>query len=258
MCSPGKTELLKTIGAYARTYGHAICSATTGLASLNQPNGSTAHASYGIPVLDPDDQTVLSSVVDPRSSRGQLLGKAILHTWDEVAAAHVSVFHAVLRVLRHIQLTTAPDNNSTNVVPAVVHPDDVGPQPLPPSTPEDQELLPTTGVFVTAGDFRQTAPVVIYGDEASIIQASIRASPIFQKYFKTFRLTKLVRQSQDPEYGAAVMDIGNGAVAEDDDGLIPLPYNDAVTDVEAVREFLFPDSILTDPGAQGILGPFTL
>jgi hypothetical protein len=253
-CISGKTELLKTIAAYARTRncGPAICSATTGLASLNQPNGFTAHSNYGIPVLDKDDHTVLCSVVEPHSSRGQLLSAACLQTWDEIAAAHVSVFHAVLRLLRQLQVHVTPDVHPADVAESLLQ------QRLPATgtlsatspQPGDEDLLHTNGAFVTAGDFRQTPPVVIYPDETSVYEASIRSSPVFRKYFKVFRLTRLVRQAKDPEYGNAVMEIGNGAVPPGEDGLIPLPLNKAVTDLDAVREFLFPDSILADPGAK--------
>ena len=55
----GKTLLMKTIIAAVRAQGEVVtCSATAGLAGLNYEGGTTAHATFKIPVTDSEDTPV--------------------------------------------------------------------------------------------------------------------------------------------------------------------------------------------------------
>jgi hypothetical protein len=63
------------------------------------------------------------------------------------------------------------------------------------------------------GDFRQLAPVVVGTvSESSVYEACIASSPRWSTVSQ-FDFTTLVRQAEDPVYGAFVQSIGNGGVA---------------------------------------------
>ena len=69
---------------------------------LEKPGATTAHSLFKVPVQEEDDDTVLESNVKSESARGVLLRAARLLTWDEMPAAHIAVFEAVMRLLRRL------------------------------------------------------------------------------------------------------------------------------------------------------------
>jgi hypothetical protein len=78
----------------------------------NQPGATTAHSLFKIPVQEEDNDTVLESNVKLESARGTLLRAARLLTWDEMPAAHIAVFEAIMRLLRRLH-----SGNRTNDIP---------------------------------------------------------------------------------------------------------------------------------------------
>src|SRR3546814_10867147 len=68
-------------------------------------------------------------------------------------------------------------------------------------------------ILVACGDFRQIPPVVPGGDKWSVIDASVRSSPLWRQ-FHVMELTVSHRHANDPEYSAFVQAIGEGTVGE--------------------------------------------
>ena len=92
----GKTLLMKVITAAVRAQGKIVlCTATTGLATLNHEGGTTAHSMYKIPVTDEDEALQCNVTAGSQLQRGELLQTAAVHIWDEFPMCHRRVFEAV-------------------------------------------------------------------------------------------------------------------------------------------------------------------
>ena len=98
---------MKTIVAAVRAQGEVVtCSTTAGLAGLNYEGGTTAHATFKIPVTDSKDTPVCN--VPARSQRAELLHAAALHIWDEFPMGHRHLIEAVNRCLCDITGNDTP------------------------------------------------------------------------------------------------------------------------------------------------------
>lgn len=117
--------------------------------------------------------------------------------------------------------------------------------------------LPFGGIpFVAVGDFRQVSPVVKGIGCAPALDASLKSSHLWPK-FRTFTLDEPVRSATDPDFTAAVDDVGedwrNSHVQLD---IIQRLYN-----IEEVIDFLYPVHVLRDPIAslhRAFLSPLNL
>ena len=207
----GKTLLMKTIVAAVRAQGEIVlCSATTGLVALNYEGGTTAHATYKIPVTDSEDTPNCN--VTARSQRAELLRAATLHIWDEFPMAHRHLFEAVSRCLCDITGKETPCGGK---------------------------------VFVCCGDFRQIPPVIPGGGRSTIVEASIRSSPLWTE-FALRNLTHPQRDASDAGYSHFIDLVGDGDVSathsvDRDTHLTKMEPMSATTSEEEAIQFVFPD-----------------
>ena len=100
----GKTLLVKTIVAVVRAQGEDVTLSAT--AGLNYEGGTTAHATFKIPVTDSEDTPVCN--VPTRSQRAELLHAAALHIWDKFPMGHRHLIEAVSRCLCDITRNDTP------------------------------------------------------------------------------------------------------------------------------------------------------
>ena len=207
----GKTLLMKMIVAAVRAQGEIVlCSATTGLAALNYEGGTTAHATYKIPVTDSEDTPNCN--VTARSQRAELLRAATLHIWGEFPMAHRHLFEAVSRCLCDINGNETPCGGK---------------------------------VFVCCGDFRQIPPVIPGGGRSTIVEASIRSSPLWTE-FTLRNLTHPQRDASDTGYSHFIDLVGDGDVdathsVDRDTHLTKMEPMSATTSEEEAIQFVFPD-----------------
>lgn len=168
----GKTWLLRYILATLRAEGKlAIVCAPTALAASNYEHGYTAHSLFKIPVLEEDDESMLESRLHPTSERTELLQALDCICWDEL-----------------------PNQNREEVELAF------------------EMLNAMEGkILLAAGDFRQIAPVVRNATRAEIVGASIRTSPLWNR-FEIFSLTRPLRTRDDPEFADWTLAIGEQRV----------------------------------------------
>ena len=92
------------------------------------------------------------------------------------------------------------------------------------------------------GDFRQTCPVVHWGNKAQVIDASIKSSPLWP-LFKVCTLTHPIHNSADLEFTLFVDTIGDGAGPD----ICLDSMLDIVTNPEDLMLFVCPMEILQDP-----------
>jgi len=177
----GKTWLMKRILAEVRARaGLALVCAATGLAATLYDGGTTAHSLFKIPVeeidveAEDDEGRELTCQLPEGSQRLELLLATDLIVWDEFPNNHRHSFEAVYRAMKGFK----------------------------------------GRILVACGDFRQIPPVVPGGDKWSVIDASVRSSPLWSK-FRVMELTISHRHATDPEYAEFVQEIGEGAVGED-------------------------------------------
>ena len=88
----GKTLLWKTIITYLRAEGKIVLAvASSGIASLLLPGGTTAHSKFKIPLIVDDNSTCS---ISKQSPLGQLLKSTDLIIWDEAPMMHLNALEA--------------------------------------------------------------------------------------------------------------------------------------------------------------------
>lgn len=102
-------------------------------------------------------------------------------------------------------------------------------------------------VLLMAGDARQIGPVVEFGGEAEIYQASIMSSKFYRDNVQVFHLSKTMRNIGDPAFSRMVDRIGDGLLSPDADGLIEIHGVKTETDIESSIDYVFPPEVLRDP-----------
>eukprot|EP00808_Paulinella_micropora_P007153 g50054.t1 len=171
MAGTGKALLAETLLAAARARRHIVlATASSGIAAIMLPGGSTAHRTFGLPV--PIRENAVSSIT-MRSDRARLLALTSLIIWDEVVMMQHHGLSCLHRLLCEI----------------------VG---------LDPELAPPmAGVPVLLqGDLRQILPVIVRGTESEMIQSCIVNWQLWgQVHVRTLRINERVRQRQ-VQYGA--------------------------------------------------------
>jgi hypothetical protein len=151
----GKTFLYLTICHYYRSKGKTVlCVASTGVAALLLPGGTTSHSAFCIPLE-------LSSVsvcgIKKQSKTAKQLLSVDLIVWDEVPMQHKWCFEATHRLFCDLK--------------------DVDPKsgPLFGGTPA-----------ICGGDFAQTLPVIPRASRAEVVSMSLRKSWIWPRLKKLF------------------------------------------------------------------------
>jgi hypothetical protein len=173
----GKTFLYMALCHYYRGQSKIVlCVASTGVAALLLPGGTTSHSAFCIPLE-------LSSVsicgIKKQSKAAALLLRVDLIIWDEVPMQHKYCFEAVHRLfcdLKNIDENTGPLFGGT---PAVL-----------------------------GGDFAQTLPVIPKASRPDIVRMSLRKSWIWPRLNK-LALTVNMRVRANPEAQESEIDIAN-------------------------------------------------
>ena len=206
----GKTILLNTIAAELRKQGEVvIIVASTGIAALNYPGGTTAHSAFKLP-LDVKIPNALCRI-GANSQRAVLLRHTTMIIWDEFCVNNRHAFETLQRSL------------TKDIMPF------------------GKKLL-----IVCAGDFRQIPPIVKYGSKKDVIKSCILYSDHWQT-FTILKLTTSQRDRNDPIHAEAVLKIGEGRriegqVKEDNDTtLIPLPHIKASKTLDDLIDFVYPE-----------------
>ena len=94
-------------------------------------------------------------------------------------------------------------------------------------------------IFVCAGDFRQTLPIVRNGTRAETVDSTIKMSYLW-KHFTRYNLTIPVRQQNDPEFSKFIDAIADGTYPQDADSKVTLHMLKAVTEVDEWINFIYP------------------
>ena len=211
----GKTFVINVLLAKVRMRKDiALAVASSGIAATLLSGGRTAHSAFKLP-LDLTTMDEPSCNISRGSAAAKLLKKACLIVWDECSMAHRFAIEALDRTLRDIR-----GNNS-----------------------------PMGGVvFLMAGDFRQTLPVVPKGTKADEIKACLKSSYLWSRVRKLKLETNMrVLLSSDVsagEFAKKQLDIGNGHVQEDiSDGLITLNCGSNCTSLAEIEDKVFPEIV---------------
>jgi hypothetical protein len=209
----GKTVALNFLTCYMRSRNYIVlCTASTGIASLNFPGGTTAHSMFKLPFdsFDPDATCSLSM----RSQRAELIRQATAIIIDEAFMLQRNSFRAFEQLILDIR-------------------------------------SPSLRCIVYVGDLQQIPPVIKWGTKADILRASIRWDRRWDSYSK-LTLTRNQRAAKDPEYAKMAMQIGAGTAATvklpgSQLPLTPLPLIATVACREELIRFAYPNII--DPYA---------
>ncbi|WVZ93701.1 hypothetical protein U9M48_039661 [Paspalum notatum var. saurae] len=183
----GKTYLYRALLAKVRSEGRiAIATATSGIAASIMHGGRTAHSCFKIPITL-DDNTVCSFT--KQSATAELLRRAALVIWDEVAMTKRQAVEVLERTLRDIMGSDQPFGGK---------------------------------VMLFGGDFRQVLPVVARGTRAQITDATLLRSYIWQGV-RRIELTQNMRAQCDTWFADYLLRIGNGTKETFGDDYVHLP-----------------------------------
>ena len=125
-----------------------ICVSTTGIAACELPNRRTAHSMFRFPLKE---RLVEGCVCDVffRNNRAELLRKCFLVMWDGIPSTHRFCAEALGRTLRDLTCVNRPFGGNT---------------------------------ILLCGDLRHTGPIVPFGADADVVQASLFSSPLWGKF----------------------------------------------------------------------------
>lgn len=209
----GKTFLYKTLCYYYRGQNKIVlCVASTGIAALLLPDGSTSHSQFKIPIQL--DESSVSSITKS-SPLADLLRKVDLIIWDEVPMQHKFCFEVVHRLF--VDLRSVTDDTLFGGVPVVL-----------------------------GGDFAQILPVIPRGSRADIIQASLQRTFIWEKLTR-LSLRINMRVGSGPNSEDFVRWIGNLSYSPElYDRPISLPeyINQPSTIIDLIRKIYSSDLLL--------------
>jgi len=157
----GKTFLYRGLCHYFRSLGRIVlCVASSGIAALLLPGGTTAHSRFRIPLdLHPDSVCNVSK----NSQVAELFRQTELVIWDEVPMQHKHCFEAVHRMLTDVR----GDDSFFGGIPTVF-----------------------------GGDFAQILPVVKHGNRAAIVSANLQNSFLWQQ-MRVLKLWRNMRVHND-------------------------------------------------------------
>ena len=152
----GKTTLAKKIMAYTRGQGKiALGSASTALAATLYKDFETTHSLFKFPVVeeqDKDSNLPTECLLSNHPQRLELLRATTLFVFDEFPSLDREVFEGIYKEMKQFR----------------------------------------NKVVVCIGDFRQLPPVIEGGDRTTIVNASIKSSPLWN-LFRVMRLNLNMR-----------------------------------------------------------------
>ena len=193
----GKTFLLGLLLANERKNRHiALAVASSGIAATLLEGGRTAHSAFKLP-LNPETFEQPVTNIKKNSAFANVIKEATLIVWDECTMTHKNNLDILNRTLQDLK------NN--------------------------QELMGGV-IFVMAGDFRQTLPIVDRGTRANEVEACIKASKIWKKVKGNFKLTTNMRaylgnnadDAAAETFSRNLLRLGNGELNEDENGEIDM------------------------------------
>ncbi|XP_028752703.1 uncharacterized protein LOC114712351 [Neltuma alba] len=198
----GKTFLWNALITTLRAKGEIVLPvASSGIAATLLPYGRTAHSRFAIPI-----QITESSVcgIKQNSALANLIKSTKLIIWDEAPMVQRYCIEAFDRTLKDIMHSNAPFGGKCIVI---------------------------------GGDFRQILPVIPKGTRATIVNASINSSYLWNhcrilKLTKNMRLTSTAIPSHKEKlewFSNWLLHIGDGKLGESTDG---------VAEVEIPKELL--------------------
>ncbi|XP_028799355.1 uncharacterized protein LOC114754711 [Neltuma alba] len=198
----GKTFLWNALITTLRAKGEIVLPvASSGIAATLLPSGRTAHSRFAIPI-----QITESSVcgIKQNSALANLIKSTKLIIWDEAPMVQRYCIEAFDRTLKDIMHSNAPFGGKC---------------------------------IVMGGDFRQILPVIPKGTRATIVNASINSSYLWNhcrilKLTKNMRLTSTAIPSHKEKlewFSNWLLHIGDGKLGESSDG---------VAEVEIPKELL--------------------
>ncbi|XP_028767101.1 uncharacterized protein LOC114724813 [Neltuma alba] len=198
----GKTFLWNVLITTLRAKGEIVLPvASSGIAATLLPSGRTAHSRFAIPI-----QITESSVcgIKQNSPLANLIKSTKLIIWDEAPMVQRYCIEAFDRTLKDIMHSNLPFGGKC---------------------------------IVMGGDFRQILPVIPKGTRATIVNASINSSYLWN-HCRIFKLTKNMRlrktnSSNDRErlewFSNWLLNIGDGKIGQSKDG---------VADIEIPKQLL--------------------
>lgn len=200
----GKTTVYNTLISLllSRQKKIAAC-AWTGIASILLRFGVTVHNLFKLPVPVLDTS---SCNVSPLSEHAKYLRELHIIFVDEASMIPNHGLNAIDRLLRDIMGRDIPFGGK---------------------------------ILLFGGDFRQVLPVVPHGTPTTIIEQSIKRSPLWH-HFTIFKLIENMRASEDErQFAEWLLKLGNGdlksASVNDCDGTIDIPEqcfrNESILDV---------------------------
>lgn len=183
----GKTFVENALITKVRSLGKIVLAvASSGIASLLLPHGTTAHSQFKIPINLLEHSTCNISV---QSDLAKLLKKAEMICWDEAPMHHRLGYEAVERTLKDL---CGLDEFGGKVV-------------------------------LFSGDFRQTLPVVPKGSRSAIVSSAMNRCSFWNRVqkFKFTRNMRLAASNLNEEevekranYSQWLLDIGDGVISD--------------------------------------------
>ena len=168
----GKTYLYKTLIFYYTSLRKKIVSmAWTGIASILLPQGMTSHRTFRLPLNLNDIEIAIFKL----ESDKRRLRDADVIIWDEASMIPKKALDIVDKTLRDLCDNTYPFGNK---------------------------------LIVLGGDFRQILPVIKNSFRTSIVQNTIKNSPLWP-LFNIYNLRKNIR-CQDNKFSTLLLLIGEG------------------------------------------------
>jgi len=205
----GKTYLLTTIIEKFKSLGKkVIVVASSGIASLCLPHGSTAHSAFKIPLNATSTSTCSISL---RCRIASEIKKSDLIIWDEAPMHSRFVYECVDRSLRDIRKNVDPNLGNLDFGGIVT---------------------------VLAGDFRQILPVVKRATSAQVISISLQNSYLWRRVIRLSLTHNMPLSTHcERDWSNFLLSVGDGTYLEDDDGFISLPPTTVL--VRDIQDMIF-------------------
>jgi len=228
----GKTFVYDALLAYVRGRGHiALATATSGIAALLLPGGTTTHSAFKIPVdeLTAESQCCLK-LTQPLTPVVQAVAQAALLLIDEGPMMNKHAFGAIDKSLRDIMGVDEPFGGK---------------------------------VIVVGGDFRQCLPVVRRAQPGQIVQLSLKRSYLWPEFKKlSLTINERVRRASmgatpetaraAAEYAAYILRVGDG-----DEPTFPLDDGSQADCVRLPRSMVVPEDTTVDGLVRLVYGDNT-
>lgn len=210
----GKTFLINMILAYVRQKGEVMLAvASSGIAATLLNGGRTSHSAFKLPLdLHTHDTPICG--IHRGTAKAELISRCEGVIWDECTMSHKKALEAVDRLFRDIR--------------------------------RDDSLM-GGAVFVLAGDFRQTLPVIRRGTPADEISACLKQSQLWRNVrrlnLRTNMRVHLRGEAGAEEFSRQLLSIGDGTFPTVAPSTIKLPASlccSVSSDIQLI-ERVFPD-----------------